>query len=331
MKDGVVGIDLGGTCTKFGLVTRKGRLLVSGSIPTNSAIPYKVFLKKLYDQIEKLRVSLDEEVDLKGIGVGAPNGNCFSGTIDNASNLDWPKEVPVTELLSLYSNLPTVMTNDANAAAVGEMLYGAAEGMKNFISITLGTGLGCGIVANGKLLTGHTGHAGEIGHIVVFHDGRPCGCGRKGCLETYVSAPGLVTTVQQLMEKKETVSKLREVNPADLDAKKITGAAQEGDLLALEAFENTGRIFGMKLADIVAFINPEAIIVSGGLAKAGIFILNPAQKYMGKHLLSIYKNRTIILPSSLKEENVAILGAAAFMWRRLDNNMSEIMGNRQNF
>lgn len=320
MKDGVVGIDLGGTCTKFGLVTRKGRLLASGTIPTDSTLAYEVFFKQLYSQIKNLCTTLDERIDLKGIGVGAPTGNHFLGTIDNASNLHWSGKVPVTEVLGTYSKLPTVLTNDANAAAVGEMLYGAAQEFEDFIAITLGTGLGCGFVVNGKLVLGHNSHAGEIGHTTVFYDGRICKCGREGCLETYVSAPGLIYTVQNLMEATEIESELREIASNELNAEKITTAAQENDLLALEAFEYTGKILGLKLADIVACIDPEAIIISGGLAKAGSLILDPAKKNLEEQLLNIFKNEVDIFPSSLTEKNAAILGAAAFAWQELKNN-----------
>lgn len=319
MKDGVVGIDLGGTCTKFGLVTREGELLASSSIPTDSKISYQAFFKRLYDRIGELQKSLECKINIKGIGVGAPTGNYFSGTIDGASNLDWSGKVPVTEILESYSNLPTVLTNDANAATIGEMLYGAAKGLENFIAITLGTGLGCGIIVNNELVIGHNGHAGEIGHTTVFFDGRPCKCGRRGCLETYVSAPGIVCTVQELMETTEMESTLRDIPVSDLNAKKITEAARDNDSLALEACEYTGEILGLKLADIVACVNPEAIIVSGGLSKAGSLILDPAKKSMENQVLSMFKNEVDIFLSSLTEKNAAILGAAAFVWKELEN------------
>lgn len=318
MKEAVVGVDLGGTCTKFGLVTRQGELLAFRSIPTNSKIPYEVFFKQLYDQIKALNKTLDEDISLKGIGVGAPTGNYLLGTIDDASNLNWRGKVPVTELLESFSNLPAVLTNDANAATMGEMLYGAGRDLENFIAITLGTGLGCGIVLNNQLVVGHNGHAGEIGHITVSYDGRACKCGRYGCLETYVSAPGLVKTVLELMKTIELESKLRELADFELDAKKITEAARDHDPLALEAFEYTGRILGLKLADIVACVNPEAIIVSGGLSKAGSLILDPTKRNMEKQLLDIFKDQIDISLSGLAEKNAAILGAAAFVWNKLE-------------
>lgn len=318
MNYAVVGIDLGGTCTKFGLVTRGGELLASDAIPTDSQITYQNFFKHLYEHILSLKESLNDPVTIKGMGVGAPTGNYLTGTIDNASNLDWPSHVPVTEILASYSNLPTVLTNDANAATMGEMLYGTGRNMENFIAITLGTGLGCGLVINDKLVVGQNGHAGEIGHIPVSYDGRACKCGRNGCLETYVSAPGLIKTVHELMETTDLKSKLRKLPNSELDAKKITDAAREQDPLALEAFEYTGRILGRKLADIVACINPEAIIVSGGLSKAGSLILDPTKRNMEEQLLDIFKDQVEISLSSLAEKNAAILGAAAFVWKEME-------------
>lgn len=318
MKEGVVGIDLGGTCTKFGLVTRKGDLLAADAIPTDSDLSYQDFFKQLYDRIGSLEQNLDENIDLKGIGIGAPTGNYFLGAIENASNLNWSGQVPVTKILESYSGLPTVLTNDANAAAVGEMLYGAAEGMENFISVTMGTGLGCGLVANGKLLMGNNGHAGEIGHSTVFFDGRSCSCGRKGCLETYVSAPGLLQTVRELLDKSELESCLQNVEPTDLDAREITEAALQNDALALEAFEFTGKILGLKLADVVAYLDPKVIVLTGGLANAGSLILDPTKKYMEDQVLSVFKNKIEIVLSTLTEKNAAILGAAAFSWNELE-------------
>lgn len=318
MNYAVVGIDLGGTCTKYGFVTRDGELLASDAIPTDSQIAHQNFFEQLYDNILELKESLNRTVTVKGIGVGAPTGNYLTGTIDNASNLDWSKQVPVTEILASYSNLPTVLTNDANAATMGEMLYGAGRSLENFIAITLGTGLGCGIVLNNKLVVGQNGHAGEIGHITVSYDGRVCKCGRIGCLETYVSAPGLIKTVMELMDTTELDSELRDLSVSDLDARKITDAARQGDHLALKSFEYTGKILGLKLADIVACINPQAIIVSGGLSKAGSLILEPTKKYMERQLLNIFKGQVDIFKSKLAEKNAAILGAAAFVWKQLE-------------
>lgn len=320
MKHAVVGIDLGGTCTKFGLVTRNGNLLASDAIPTDSKISYQTFFKRLYDQIKSLKEKVDEPLEIKGIGVGAPTGNYFTGTIDNASNLDWSGKVPVVDVLHSFAPLPVVLTNDANAATMGEMLYGAGQNFENFISLTLGTGLGSGIVINNGLVVGQNGHAGEIGHTTVFYDGRSCKCGRRGCLETYVSAPGLIKTVRELADTKEIESELKGLSDSQLNAKKITAAARENDPLALEAFEKTGRILGLKLADVVACINPEAIIITGGLSKAGSLILDPTKKHMEAQLLDMFKEQVDILLSTLTDKNAAILGSAAFIWKELEEN-----------
>lgn len=319
MQDSVVGIDLGGTSTKFGFVTRDGTLLADNAIPTDSTISYHLFFERLFKKIQQLQATLDIEINVAGVGIGAPTGNFCTGFIENASNLSWEGKIPVVNLMEEYSNLPVTLINDANASAVGEMLYGAAQGLKNFISITLGTGLGCGIVANGKLITGQSGHAGEIGHTTVYYDGRRCTCGHQGCLETYVSGPALVVTVQELMEKTDLKSELRDIPSTYLDAERITQSARRNDALALNAFEEAGRILGLKLADLVACLNPEAIIISGGLAQAGPLILEPAQESMENHLLEMFKNQVKILPSSLTEKNAAILGAAASIWEKLES------------
>ena len=325
MQEGVVGIDLGGTSTKFGIVTAEGELLAQHRIPTDSSGRYEHFFQTLYEQIQQLHASVEPRVSISGIGIGAPSANFCTGRIEAASNLAWSGQVPVVELMEEYAGLPTALINDANASAVGEMLYGAARGMQNFISITLGTGLGCGIVANGELVAGCDGHAGEIGHSTVYHDGRMCSCGHRGCLETYVSAPGLVVTVQELLKKTNLKSELRDVANAEIDAEIITHAARRKDALALKAFEEAGTVLGLKLADIVACLNPEAIIISGGLAKAGSLILEPARKSMQNHLLDMFKNKVKVIPSSLTEKNAAILGAAASIWKKIENGkMSQI-------
>ncbi|MTI86914.1 MAG: ROK family protein [Balneolaceae bacterium] len=318
MQDGVVGVDLGGTYTKFGLVTKEGDLLAYDIIPTNSSIRYQQFFKELLSHIQELQSSLDKPLNLRGIGIGAPTGNTRDGTIESASNLEWDNHVPIVEVFEEYTNLPAILVNDANASALGELLYGVAKGMENFVSITLGTGLGCGIVVNGELVMGKQGHAGEIGHTTVFHNGRECSCGRTGCVETYVSAPGIVTTVHELLAENGLTSTLRNITDKDLDAREITQAALAGDKVALEAFEYTGQILGLKLADMVACLNPEAIVISGGLAKAGSLILEPAKQNMEKHLLDIFKNKVDVLTSDLSEKNIAILGAAASIWKELE-------------
>ncbi|MEL7832673.1 ROK family protein [Fodinibius sp. Rm-B-1B1-1] len=318
MENVVVGIDVGGTSTKYGFVTRSGELLASDAIPTNSENSYQTFFTHLYKKIDGLKEKLGIPVEIKGIGVGAPAGNNVTGTIDEASNLNWEGSIPVTEILESVANKRVVLTNDANAATIGEMLYGAGQNLENFISLTLGTGLGSGIVLNKKLIVGQNGHAGEIGHTTVFHNGRSCTCGRRGCLETYVSAPGLIKTVNELAETTELESELRDLSANQLNAKRITGAAKDGDVLALKAFEFTGRILGLKLADIVTCINPEAIILTGGLSKAGSLIVEPAKKHMEDQLLDIFKDQVDISLSTLTEKNAAILGAGAFIWKELE-------------
>lgn len=310
-----VGIDIGGTNTTFGIVDRRGNLLYDGHISTRDHQEVSFFIQALYDQLAPLiqKVTL-EGGEVKGIGVGVPNGNYFKGTIEFAPNLPWRGVVPLASLIQDAFTLPTVLTNDANAAAIGEMTYGAARGMKDFIMITLGTGLGSGIVVNGQLVYGHDGFAGELGHVIVFPEGRRCGCGRKGCLETYVSATGIVRTIHELLQSRDIPSLLRDMNPTAITSKTIRDAALKGDALAIEAFEFTGKILGQQLANFVAFSSPEAIILFGGLTRAGDLIFRPTIHAMEENLLQIYKNKIKVLPSELKESDAAILGASALVW-----------------
>ncbi|QOR76092.1 MAG: ROK family protein [Thermoflavifilum sp.] len=310
-----VGIDIGGTNTTFGIVDRRGNLLYDGHISTRDHQEVSFFIQALYDQLAPLiqKVTL-EGGEVKGIGVGVPNGNYFKGTIEFAPNLPWRGVVPLASLIQDAFTLPTVLTNDANAAAIGEMTYGAARGMKDFIMITLGTGLGSGIVVNGQLVYGHDGFAGELGHVIVFPEGRRCGCGRKGCLETYVSATGIVRTMHELLQSRHIPSLLRDMNPTAITSKTIRDAALKGDALAIEAFEFTGKILGQQLANFVAFSSPEAIILFGGLTRAGDLIFRPTIHAMEENLLQIYKNKIKVLPSELKESDAAILGASALVW-----------------
>lgn len=318
MKEVIAGIDIGGTYTKFGLVTSDGELLAKNSISTNSTISYHHFFKELYEEVTTLAKSLEPDVKIAGIGVGAPNGNYLTGYIDDASNLLWPGRIPVVESMEMVSGLPVSLSNDANAAAVGELLFGAAKGLKHFVVITIGTGLGSGIIVDGELLLGQTGHAGEIGHTTVYYDGRPCACGKIGCLETYVSAPGIVKTVRELLAKENSKTLGPDWKDEDFDSKMITDAALKGDRIALEAFEYTGKILGMKLADTTAHLNPEAYIITGGLSNAGNLLLEPAGKYLEEHLMSFYKGSVRLFPSQINEKNSAILGTAALMWKNLD-------------
>ncbi|MCX6121143.1 MAG: ROK family protein [Ignavibacteriales bacterium] len=315
-KEVVLGVDIGGTNTKFGYVDKTGNLLAEGEMSTEALRPSDEFFERLHNEAEKLFAPKKDQLKLVGIGLGAPNGNYYKGTIEQPPNLSW-KYVDVVATLKRWYSIPVVLTNDANAAALGEQLFGAAKGMKDFIVITLGTGLGSGIVANGELIYGHDGFAGEIGHTIVDPNGRLCGCGRRGCLETYASASGICRTVEELLHESSSPSELREISLDKLTSKRIYEAAQHGDKLALEAFEMTGRYLGLKLADSVAYTSPEAIILFGGLAAAGDFIFVPTKKYMEEYLLGIFKNKVRLLRSGLPKGNSAILGAAALIWKEL--------------
>lgn len=316
----VAGIDLGGTETKFGLVSRDGKLLAFQSIPTNADIEHEIFFRSLSEQVYELFHAIGPNYTLVGVSVGAPTGSQKYGTIDNASNLNWPRKLPVANILSSLFNLPVTVSNDANAAVVGEMFYGVAQDKRDFLCVTLGTGLGCGIVVDGKLVLGSRGHAGELGHTTVVNDGRKCGCGRKGCLETYASATGIVKTVHELLASGEHEnSALQFSDNGPLTAKKITKAAQNEDELALRAFDITGKFLGRKLANTVALLNPELIVLTGGLSRSKELILEPTRKYMEENLLDIYKGTVELKLSEISGKRTAILGAAAFMWLKLDN------------
>ncbi len=319
MREVVLGIDIGGTNTKFGFVDREGDLLGDYSISTAVHQTIESYLHSLADNVQKGLNNLEEEVRLIGVGIGAPNGNYYRGTIEHAPNLNWKGVVNFIELLKQYYSLPMAITNDASAAAIGEMIFGGAKSMKDFIVVTLGTGLGSGFVANGKLIYGNDGFAGELGHVTVKPDGRFCGCGRRGCLETYVSATGIKRTIYKLLADYNGDSNLAGVSFNDLTAEMITNAAKDGDKVAKEAFEYTGRILGMELADSVALNSPEAIFLLGGLAKAADFIFEPTQRYMEEHMMPIFKNKVKLLPSGLQNKNAAVLGAAALIWHELDS------------
>jgi glucokinase len=316
MNDVAIGIDIGGTNTAIGVVNREGICLADTSITTGAYEDVKDFVRALHERIQVLLQKLGMQNELKGIGIGAPNGNYYNGTIEFAPNLRWRGVIRMVDLVKQHYDTLVVLTNDANAAAIGEMMYGGAKGMRDFIVITLGTGLGSGIVVNGELVYGHDGFAGEIGHTIVDPNGRQCGCGRRGCLETYASASGIKRTVFELLADSNTSTELRAVNFNDLTAAMLTEAATRGDKLALEAFERTGKILGLKLADAVAHTSPEAIFLFGGLAHAGEFIFEPTQRHMEANMLNIYKNKVKLLPSGLKN-NVAVLGASALVWKEL--------------
>lgn len=316
MKELCIGIDIGGTNTVFGLVDENGDFAAENSIPTKKHQNIDDFIDALSNAINESLGTVKTNYILKGIGIGAPNGNYYNGTIEYAPNLNWKGVVPLSDMLNQKFHVPVVLTNDANAAALGEMIYGGAKGMKDFIIITLGTGLGSGLVVNGNVVYGHDGFAGEIGHTIYDPNGRLCACGRKGCLETYASASGIKRTAIELLSKDST-SILHELSEEKLSSKDIYDAAVKGDKLALEAFDYTARILGLKLADSIAYTSPEAIFLFGGLALSGDYILKPTKKYMEEYLLKIYKNKIKLELSGLMGKNAAILGAAALIWKEL--------------
>src|SRR5206468_6337450 len=310
-----IGIDIGGTGTKFGIVDRVGNVLFSGEMSTKKHAKVETFIDELYDNLKVLIDKAGGVGRMKGIGVGAPNGNFYTGTVEYAPNLPWKGVIPLAKLLEDKFKLNVTLTNDANAAAEGEMIYGAAQGMKDFIMITLGTGVGSGIVANGKLILGHDGFAGELGHTIVIPDGRMHeGTGKKGSLESYASATGVRLTAIELLQETDTPSVLRNISPEEIDSKKVYEAAITGDELAKEIFEFTGKILGLALANAVMFSSPEAIILFGGLTKAGELILKPTREHMEANLIKVFQNKVKILVSHLKESDAAILGASALAW-----------------
>ena len=315
-KELAVGIDIGGTNTVFGFVDRDGNILAEDKLKTTHYTEIEVFIAALYEKILLTGKKAGNEFEIKGFGIGAPMGNINKGTIEHAAGLPWKGIVPVADIFHRHTNLPVMVTNDANAAAVGEMIFGGAKGMSNFVVITLGTGLGSGLVIDGKLVYGHSGFAGEIGHTAIRPgpSNRECACGRKGCLETYVSATGLKRSLLKIMADSIQPSELRRYSFEELDAEIIHDAALRGDELAKRAFQHTGRMLGFKLADVVAHTNPEAIFLFGGLALAKDLIFEPAKEYMEENLLSIYKGKVKLLASELSTQNAAVLGASSLIW-----------------
>nr|WP_294992376.1 ROK family protein [uncultured Sediminibacterium sp.] len=312
-----IGIDIGGTGTKFGIVDRVGNVLFSSEMSTRSHSEVEPFIDELYTHLADLIVKAGGIGRMKGIGVGAPNGNFYTGTIEYAPNLPWKGIIPLAKLIEDKFKLPVTLTNDANAAAIGEMMYGAAKGMNDFIMITLGTGVGSGIVANGKLVYGHDGFAGELGHTIIIPEGRyHDGTGKKGSLESYASATGVRLTTIEILETSDRPSLLRSIPKEELDSKKVYEAAMQGDELAKEIFEYTGKILGLALANFVMFSSPEAIVLFGGLTKAGDLILKPTRESMEDNLIQVFQNKVKILVSHLKESDAAILGASALVWEK---------------
>ncbi|RZT97551.1 glucokinase [Ancylomarina subtilis] len=312
-----VGIDIGGTNTVYGFVTEAGVCIFHASFYTPNYPIFENFVRELSNHIQLNFKSFSSQYKMIGIGVGAPNANFKTGCIEHAVNLAWDKQLPLTQLLKDYFPLPVIITNDANAAALGEMYYGGANKMQNFMVITLGTGLGCGLVMDGKVYNGHHGHAGEVGHVIIRDQGRSCSCGRKGCLETYVSASGIKRTVSKFLAKYDDKSVLRDIPFNKISAKKLAIAAYGGDKVAIESFEYTGKLLGKALANVAAINNPEAIFLSGGLAKAGDLILKPTFYHMEENLLSVLRGKIKLEISSL-EDNAGVMGAAALVFSHLD-------------
>lgn len=300
MKKVSAGIDIGGTNTVFGWVESNGDFIWKGKISTTDYSQPEEFVSEVSSQLLD-NLGNNEAV---GVGIGAPNGNYYNGTIEFAPNLKWKGVVPLKELFNRYFDMPVLVTNDANAAALGEMIYGGAKGVNNFITVTLGTGLGSGIVSNGNLIYGHDAFAGELGHTIVAVDGRECGCGRKGCLETYASATGISKTAFEMTQKEWT-------------SEQVAIEANNGEEWALEAFDKTAKILGFALSNAVAITSPRIIFLFGGLAQSGPLIFDSTRKYMEENLLEIYKNKIQILPSALEGVDAAILGASALVWKEI--------------
>lgn len=311
-----IGIDVGGTTTKFGIVNHRGEISNTGEIFTAKHSNIADFIDELYNELQPAIGKIGGKELIKGIGVGAPNGNYYSGTIDYAPNLHWKGIIPLAQLISDKFDKPCTLTNDANAAAVGEMMYGAGRGMRDFIMITLGTGVGSGIIANGQLIYGHDGFAGELGHTTIRPGGRlHWGTGMRGSLETYASATGIAITAKEILDERvNEKSLLRDIPHENITSKRVYEAAEKGDKIANEVFQFTGQILGEALANFIMFSSPEAIILFGGVIKAGKFLWDPTKEHMEKNLLPIFQNKVKLLFSELKESDAAILGASALVW-----------------
>ena len=315
-KPYVIGLDMGGTNSVFGIVDQRGTIKAQTAIKTGAYPDINDYVKAA---VEALQPALDMVggIDkIKGMGIGAPNGNFYTGNIENAANLLWKGIVPIAQLFEDALGIPCRVTNDANAAAMGEMTYGVARGMKNFIMITLGTGVGSGIVVDGKIVYGSDGFAGELGHFVVDNtpEARSCGCGRKGCLETYCSATGVARTAREILAKSDAPSPLRDLDPEKITSFDVFQAAEKGDPIALEIFEFTGHLLGRSCADFATFNTPEAFVFFGGLTKAGDYLMNPLRKAFDEHILYCFKGKTKLLISALNGSEAAVLGASALGW-----------------
>lgn len=314
-KEYTVGIDIGGTTTKFGVVDRTGKILEQGRVPSNKHENVEEFIEDLYEGLWPMMERVGGVKNISGIGMGAPNGNIYTGTIEYAPNLKWKGIIPIADLITKKFGLPTKLTNDANAAAMGEMMYGCAKNMKHFITITLGTGVGSGIVIDGKIVVGHDGFAGELGHTIIRHHGRlHKSTGMRGSLEAYASATGVrETAIELLTRHPETESLLRDFTINELTSENVYDCAMQGDTVANQIFEFTGEVLGEALANFIMFSSPEAIVLFGGLTKAGDLLLKPTRKSMEANLLPIFQNKVKLIFSELKEADAAILGASALV------------------
>lgn len=314
-KSLVIGLDLGGTNSVFGVVDSKGEIITTTSIKTQAYPSVDQYVMESVKAVKQIAEQVGGMEKIRAMGIGAPCGNYYKGTIEHAANLVWAKGiVPLANMFVNELGIPVVVTNDAKAAAMGEMKYGVAVGMKNFVELTLGTGVGSGIVANGQLIYGFDGFAGELGHMIVEPDGRPCGCGRKGCLETYCSATGVVRTAIAMLEESSETTSLRDIAPDKLTSYEAYKAAMAGDAMAQEVFKQTGRRIGIACANIATFLSPEAFIFFGGLAQAGELLLRPIEEAYNENVLSLYKGKARFLMSGLDGAKAAILGASAIAW-----------------
>ncbi len=314
-KPYVLGIDIGGTNTVFGIVDARGVVIASSSIKTLKHADFNDYIDELHTEVTRLLKANDAEDKILGIGIGAPNANYYTGRIEACVNLPWPMPVPLAQTVSEKFGIPVAITNDANAAAIGEMTYGAARGLRDFIMITLGTGVGSGIVINGQLVYGHDGFAGELGHVIMKrNNGRLCGCGRTGCLEAYCSATGVARTAREFLEIRSDDSLLRQLPLDSITSKDVYDAAVKGDKIANEIFEYTGNILGEAFADFTAFSSPEAFVLFGGLARSGDLLLRPLRESMEKNMMKMFKGKVKVILSELKEADAAVLGASALGW-----------------
>ena len=314
-KSLVIGLDLGGTNSVFGIIDREGKVVTTTSIKTQGYQNVEAYVEDSVKAVMQIVEQVGGMEKINAMGIGAPGGNYYNGTIEQAANLAWAKGVvPLADMFASRLNIPVAITNDANAAAMGEMIYGEAVGMKNFVELTLGTGVGSGIVANGQLIYGCDGFAGELGHMVVEPEGRPCGCGRKGCLETYCSATGVVRTTVAMLEESTEPTSLRDIPREELSSYEVYKAAMAGDAMAQEVFRQTGRRIGVACANIATFLSPEAFIFFGGLAQAGDILFRPMEEAYNENVLSLYKGKAKFLKSGLDGAKAAVLGASAIAW-----------------